>query len=108
MPVSSWSQIKSVFDLDDSRYLDFKFLEFLDINDFYVRNYVNYILGNEEPIIVGRLRAHLSFWESINAPDWILSIVKDGFTVPFYKLPPPIYLPNNKSSLNPAHKRMDC
>ena len=72
---------------------------FLDIDDQFVCNYVEYHLGNAEPLIRGRLKAHIKEWEKLNAPSWILSLVSDGLRVPFEKIPPPIILPNNKTAV---------
>ena len=103
--ITPWASIKGKFNLSDDRYDDFKFLMYLDINDFYIENYVNYILGKTNPIIVGRLSHHVKFWKELNAPEWILDIIKDGFKVPFIKNPPKIFLPNNKSAILPEHKK---
>ena len=61
-----------LFNISDDRYEDFKFLLHLDIYDKFVKNYVNYMLKLEKPIIVGRLKHHIDFWKSLNSPDWIL------------------------------------
>ena len=93
-----------LFNISDDRYEDFKFLLHLDIYDKFVKNYVNYMLKLEKPIIVGRLKHHIDFWKSLNSPDWILDIILHGFKVPFLKLPPVIYLPNNKTALDPENR----
>ena len=80
--------------MDDSRYKDISFLRFLDIHDPYIKNYVRFTLGLENPVIVGRLKAHKEFWESINAPKDLISIINEGFQVPFISTPhpPPLYM----------------
>ena len=103
-PLHSWREISRKYKLDDSRYKDFSFLRFLDIHDPYIKNYVRFTLGLENPVIVGRLKAHKEFWESINAPKDLISIINEGFKVPFISTPPPIYVPNNKSAMVKEHK----
>ena len=75
-----------LFNISDDRYVDFKFLLHLDIHDKFVKNYVNYMLKLEKPIIVGRLKHHVDFWKSLNSPDWILDIILHGFKVSFKKI----------------------
>lgn len=101
--ISSWNQIQSRFGIPDDRYEDFNYLEFLDIENPYVINYVNYHLNSEMPDIIGRLKSHSEFWETLNAPENVMQIVKYGFKVPFLKNPPKIFLDNNKSSLTSAN-----
>ena len=103
-PLNSWNKVSTKFGLEKSRYEDFKFLMYLDIEDPYIQNYVNYTIGIERPKIVGRLKAHLHFWKEIHAPDEILNIIEKGFEIPFISKPPPIYLPNNKSALERKHR----
>lgn len=103
-PVNSWRDISKKFGLENCRYETFRFLEFLDLNDKYTINYINYQLGIEKPIITGRLNAHLKFWKQINAPKPVLDIIENGVKIPFIKNPPPIYLPNNKSALLPENR----
>ena len=40
------------------------------------------------PQVKGRLRAHISFWQKIGAPNLILSIIKEGYRLPFVNIPP--------------------
>ena len=42
-PLNSWDKVSTKFGLDNSRYKDFKFLMYLDIEDPHIQNYVNYI-----------------------------------------------------------------
>ena len=51
------------------------------------------------PPVKGRLCAHISFWQKIGAPNWILSILKEGYRLPFVNIPPGNDSPNNKSVL---------
>ena len=45
--------------------------------------------------VKGNLRAHIDFWKSIGAPDFILSIIKIGYQLPFACTPEPVKLKNN-------------
>ena len=44
------------------------------------------------------LRAHIYFWKSIGAPDFIISIIGNGYQLPFANSPEPVKLKNNKSA----------
>jgi len=37
--------------------------------------------------VKGRLKEHLSFWHKINANQWVISIIRDGYALPFVELP---------------------
>ncbi|XP_072019664.1 uncharacterized protein [Amphiura filiformis] len=50
--------------------------------------------------VSGRLKSHQEFWHKIGAPDFILDIVKYGYVIPFYDLPPNQFSRNNKSALD--------
>ena len=56
------------FNLDKNRYEEFSYLCYLDIEDPYVQNYVGFHLGHQKPVIVGRIKAHLEFWEKLRPP----------------------------------------
>jgi len=45
-------------------------------------------------------RLKLSFWHGINANQWVTSIIKDGYALPFVELPPTHYTENLESPLN--------
>ena len=85
--------------MDDSRYVEFRYLQYLDLSNPFVLNYVQYHLGQAEPIISGRLRNHIYEWEKLNPPQWILSLVREGLKIPLSSEPPPMVLPNNKSAM---------
>eukprot|EP00111_Clytia_hemisphaerica_P006267 TCONS_00018130-protein len=58
----------------------------------------------EQVSVAGKIREHAKFWEfELKAPSFILDIVKNGYSLPFKKNPPPSYSKNNKSSLR-EHK----
>ena len=63
------------------------------------RSYEDYLEGSESVIVKGRLRINVNFWESIDASQFVLSVIKEGCKIPFYYTPTPVYLQNNKSSL---------
>ena len=46
----------------------------------------------------GNLRLNIKFWKSIGAPYYILSIIENGYKLPFVSLPEPVKLRNNKSA----------
>ena len=103
-PLNSWQEVKARFSLSDSRYAEFQYLKYLDLNNPFVVNYVEYHLGIAEPVISERLRNHYEEWERLNPPKWILSLVREGLKIPFSSEPPPILLPNNKSATQPENK----
>ena len=95
--VTPWSSISSKYNLQDSRYVEFKYLQYLDINNIFVDNYVQYQLGYKDPIIYNRLRYHLDFWKTLNSPPWLLDIIENGFKIDFHTPPPKMFFPNSKS-----------
>ena len=50
----------------------------------------------------GRLRANVQFWESIGASYFVLSVIREGYKIPFYYTPTSVFLPNSKSVLRNA------
>lgn len=46
----------------------------------------------------GRLKQHIKFWERIEAPDFILSTIADGYKIPLKAVPPYTVKKNNKSA----------
>jgi len=87
------------FGLDATRYVEFSYLCYLNLDDKFVQNYVQFHLGTEKPIIVGRIKAHADFWEKLHPPPWLMDTIRGGVKVPFDNLPPRIVLPNNKSAV---------
>lgn len=50
--------------------------------------------------VKGSLRRNISFWHDIGAPEFILSIIQDGYRLPFETIPSGNVLNNNMSSLH--------
>ena len=48
--------------------------------------------------VKGNLRVHIDFWKSIGAPNFILSVIENGYRLPFASFPEPVKLKNNKSA----------
>ena len=48
--------------------------------------------------VKGNLKNNLGFWRSIGAPDFILSIIENGYRQPFISFPLAVKLRNNKSA----------
>ena len=44
-----------------------------ELVQFYANNLYKYECGESVPIVKGRLRAHVRFWENICAPDWVIN-----------------------------------
>jgi len=86
------------YNLDENRYDEFCYLCYLRFDDAFVENYVKFQLGEQDPIIKGRIRAHADFWQGLAPPDWLMQIVRTGVRIPFAKPAPRIVLPNNKSA----------
>ena len=42
---------------------------------------------DQSKLVMGSLRRHIHFWESIGASDFILSIIREGYKIPFYQTP---------------------
>lgn len=49
--------------------------------------------------VKGHLKDHLSFWYGIKANQWVISIIRDGYALPFLDLPPKKEIENHKSVL---------
>ena len=64
-----------------------------------VELYEDYLEGSDSVIVKGRLRINVNFWDSIDASQFVLSVIKEGYKIPFYYTPTPVYLQGNKSSL---------
>ena len=57
-------------------------------------------VAKDNPSVKNRLLSSYEFWENtICAPFYVLSIIKNGYAIPFVANPPPCYAKNNRSSL---------
>ena len=50
--------------------------------------------------VKGSLRRHVVFWRSIGAPRYILSVICEGYRLPFQQTPPGFTSRNNRSALD--------
>jgi Reverse transcriptase (RNA-dependent DNA polymerase)/RNase H-like domain found in reverse transcriptase len=89
------------FGIQQERYDEFEYLCYLNIDDIFVQDYVNYHLHDIDPLFSGRLSSHLKFWSELSTPEWLQSFIETGVTVPFISLPPIIRKRNNRSVLQP-------
>ena len=64
--------------------------------------YVENLEINSGTRVKGRLRTHISFWESIGANRWVLQIICEGYCLPFVDMPKQVSLPNHKSAFREA------
>ena len=54
--------------------------------------------------VAGRFEKSAYFWETcLQAQDFVLCIIKEGYRFPFGRYPSPCFLVNNKSSLGHPH-----
>ena len=51
------------------------------------------------PNVKGRLKENIFFWEEIGASSWVLSILRDGYALPFISEPEPKIFQNTVSAL---------
>ena len=65
-----------------------------------VYSYREYEDGLGDVSVVKSLREHLSFWQNIGASPYIIDIIKNGFKIPFTRLPKSQRLPNNATARN--------
>ena len=64
----------------------------IEERDLLERSYEDYLEGSESVIVKGRLIVNVDFWESIGASQFILSVIKEGYKIPFYYTPTPVIL----------------
>ena len=76
---------------------DAPFDEFIEvINDYEHES----LTGSAILQVKGSLRRNISFWHDVGAPEFILSIIQDGYRLPFKTIPSGNVLNNNMSSLH--------
>ena len=62
-------------------------------------NFAEYFEGSSQVIVKGRLKANISFWQSIGASKFILDTLSFGYKIPFSREPTSVFLNNNRSAL---------
>ena len=69
--------------------------------------YYEYECGQKSISVVGSLNRHVGYWEQVGAPEYILNILRCGYTIPLKYIPSRKKLRNNFSSRNdPAFVRL--
>ena len=68
------------------------------VNRTFTSNYYEYERDNKPISVVGRLRNHTAYWQSIGCSDYILNVIKRGYVIPIVGDVEPAILGNNKSS----------
>ena len=56
-------------------------------------------LNSDSLDVKGRLRHNVQFWKYIGASDFILSIIANGYVIPFIQPPPAMFFRNNNSAM---------
>ena len=64
----------------------------LEEKDLLERSYTDYLEGCDSVIVKGRLRVNVSFWEGIGASQFILSVIREGYKIPFYSTRTSVHL----------------
>ena len=59
----------------------------------FTNGYHEYEQGAAEIIVKNRLK------KQIGAYDFILDVIENGYKIPFYSMPPSVYLPNERSAV---------
>lgn len=62
-------------------------------------NFAEYFEGSRQVIVKGRIKANISFWQSIGASKFILDTLSFGYKIPFSREPTSFFLNNNRSAL---------
>ena len=83
--------------LGADKYSDFDF----DLDHFSLDSNViaEYFEGSSQVIVKGRLKANISFWQSIGASKFILDTLS-CYKIPFSREPASVFLTNNRSALS--------
>ncbi|MCP3663685.1 MAG: hypothetical protein GY696_14550 [Gammaproteobacteria bacterium] len=57
------------------------------------------LLGSESLVsVVGSLRRRIDFWVNAGASDFVQSVIRNGYRIPFLRPPPKFHFPNNHSA----------
>lgn len=70
------------------------FVEVTDQNEHY-----EYEGLGDNPSVKGNLKRNVEFWKNIGSPQYILSVINEGYKIVFESMPSSTYLRNNKSAL---------
>ena len=82
--------------LGPDKFSDFDFdLDHISLNS----SFAEYFEGSSQVIVKGRLKANISFWQSIGASKFILDTLSFGYKIPFSREPTSVFLNNNRSAL---------
>ena len=71
-----------------------------------IRSLLNYEFTSGQynsPSVRGRLSLCYDQWVKLGASGFILSVVRDGYKIPFVTFPPPKVSPNNHSAVTHSH-----
>ena len=49
-------------------------------------------------MVAGRLKTHIQFWKSTGTSPYILNLIKSGYRIPLYSMPPVSFSNNNTSA----------
>ena len=82
--------------LGPDKYSDFNFdLGHISLDS----SFTEYFVGCNQVIVKGRLKANISFWQSIGASKFILDTLSFGYKIHFSREPTSVFLTNNSSAL---------
>ena len=63
----------------------------MDLNDQFVKNYVDFQFGKCEPIIKGRIAQHALFWKELGTSNWLYALLTNGVKIPLKKKRPGLF-----------------
>ena len=70
------------------------------IDNLLTNDYYEYEQGQKDILVKGRLRQNIQFWkDTLQANDFIIDVIENGYKIPFYSMPMRTILPNNKSAM---------
>ena len=49
-------------------------------------------------VVKGRLQENIAFWQNIGASNWLLRVIREGYSLPFVELPEVKFFQNHKSA----------
>ena len=52
-----------------------------------------HVQGAQVVNVKSRLKACVQFWESISATPYVLSVIREGYKIPFLHMPPRVFFP---------------